>query len=205
MNLYVRIFLQRTQLRSKLCYIILFTCYLVALFLCFGPFLTLVDEFGNETVLSGFSFLSSNEAGNFMFISISGLVLLLLILLLSGVMVFRPGIAGERNFFFIIAVLCIIEILAPGILSLYWAISFAIGTQATSGTSMTVEPCAWIYLGLVILVWIPFFILHRFQLGGVESQPVFGTFLDEDSAPGKRDEGDENSADDSGSGGTGNE
>ena len=182
MNLYLRIFLQKMQFRLKSCYIVLFACELTALLLCIGPFVRLEDT---GEILTGFSFLSSNSLGNFLFISITALIAEILLIFFSGLIIFKPGLNGERSVFYGICVIGPLALLAPGVLSLYYTISYA-----TGGIDITILPCAWIYLCLFILVYVPFFVLHRFQLGGMEAQPLFGTFLDEDVRPkAEKDEG----------------
>lgn len=178
--------LQKAGYGEKVCYLIVFLSYLVGLFLGFGPFLTLTDSTASY-VLDGFSFFEKNVAGNFVGVACLGVIYVLLTLLLSGFAYFIPGGKRGDSFFWPLTVVFALGTLAFTIIFNYYLFSYGFGSLS-DGVTASVGACAILFDLILLLPWIPFFILRQRTFGSYSTQPAFGTGLDE-NPDGKRGDG----------------
>ncbi len=166
-------------------YLLLVAFGLIALFLGFGPFVKIVDPQleGGSTILSGFAFAHRNVLGDFVVMFSVGVVYIAVVILLAAVQLFLPVRWGQP-LFWVLAVWGILGLLTYGAVFNYYLFSFLLGSFS-QGVHIYIGSCGIIYDLLIVLIWIPFFVLHHLFSGGTTG-PAFGTFLDEDHPDKKR-------------------
>lgn len=173
----LRLWMRKFRIREKSSYLLLLACYVVALFLPFGPFLKVSDS--TETiVLKGFQFLVATPVGNFAWMAWIGLFYILIIIGLCVAILFWTKTTGDEYLFWVLVTFFLLGFFLFGIVFNYYCFTFQFGTKPV-GVQTSSQVCAWLFDVFLWVPFIPFFLLRNKQLGGRSSQPIYGTNLDE--------------------------
>lgn len=164
-------FFHRGGYGERLCYLIVFFCYLIALFFCFAPFLVLLPG-GKE--LTGFSFFVDKSGGDFLGPAILGVIYGGFVLLFSGLGFFLYGSDSGDKMYWPLTVT-----FGLGFLSFIIVFNYYLISAACNPESLQVGYGAIVFDVLILIPWIPFFLLHHRYFSNRTSEPIFGTGLDE--------------------------